>query len=533
MLANHSAETAGPTAGATGARAADHVGIDPGAAELQLDGITKSYPGVRALKGVSFSVRRGSIHALAGQNGAGKSTLVKILSGAESPDAGSILLGGEPQRFREPMDAQEAGIHTIYQELSLVPSLSVAENIFLGRLPRKGGTAVDWRRMQTEARDALDRVGFHLDVRRPVGSFSTAEQQAVELAKALHKDARVLLLDEPTSTLPMPDVERLFTVLRSLSEQGVTLLYISHRMDELYSLCDAVTVLRDGVNAADLETAASKPSDVVTAMVGKSLEGSIADAALRGERSPRLGVGHKDNVILAVDHVSEDGTVDDVSFELREGEVLGLSGLIGSGQSELAGLVAGARKRTSGEILVDGKSVDFGAPRDAIRRGIGLLPQDRKAAGFIPDMGVAGNITLASLPMFSRMSVIDSRREKHVASDMVARLGMKVAGVSQPLKTLSGGTQQKAILARWLVRDARILVCDEPTRGVDVGAKEDMYELIREFARAGGTVIIASSEITEAMMCDRVLVMARGRVVAELAHDQIDPQGHAILERFA
>jgi ribose transport system ATP-binding protein len=504
-----------------------------GAPELELHGITKSYPGVRALKGVSFSVRRGSVHALAGQNGAGKSTLVKILSGAESPDTGSIRLGGELQRFRDPMDAQQAGIHTIYQELSLVPSLSVAENIFLGQLPLRRGAAVDWQRMQSKARAALDRVGFDLDVRRPVGSYSTAEQQAVELAKALHKDARVLLLDEPTSTLPMPDVERLFTVLRSLSEQGVTLLYISHRMDELFSLCDAVTVLRDGVNAADLKTADSQPADVVTAMVGKSLEGSIADAALRGERSPRLGPGAGERVILSTRDISEHGAVDKVSFELREGEVLGLSGLIGSGQSELAGLIAGARKRTSGEMSVDGQAVDFRAPRDAIRRGIGLLPQDRKAAGFIPDMGVAGNITLASLPQFSRLSVIQSRRERSVAADMVDRLGMKVSGVTQPLKTLSGGTQQKAILARWLVRQSRILVCDEPTRGVDVGAKEDMYELIREFAQAGGTVVVASSEITEAMMCDRVLVMARGRVVAELDHDEIDPAGNAILERFA
>jgi len=514
------------------ADAAHGAPVGSGIPELELEGITKAYLGVRALKGVSFSVRLGSIHALAGQNGAGKSTLVKILSGAESPDSGTIRLGGEEYRFKEPIDAQEAGIHTIYQELSLVPSLSVAENIFLGRLPRRNG-AVDWSRMHAEARDALARVGFDLDVRMPVGSFSTAQQQAVELAKALHKDARVLLLDEPTSTLPMPDVEKLFTVLRSVASEGVTLLFISHRMDEVYSLCDAVTVLRDGANVADLSTATSEPADVVTAMVGKSLEGSIAETALRGERSPRLGAGARDRVILTARNLTEDGYVDDVSFDLREGEVLGIAGLIGSGQSELAGLIAGARRRTAGSLSIDGTQVDFGAPRDAIRRGVGLLPQDRKTAGFVPDMGVAANITLASLPMFSRLSVIDSRRERKTAGEMVERLGMKVSGVNQPLKTLSGGTQQKAILARWLVRDARILVCDEPTRGVDVGAKEDMYELLRDFARAGGTVVIASSEITEAMMCDRVLVMARGRVVAELDHDDIDPHGQAILGRFA
>ncbi len=500
--------------------------------ELELRGITRSYPGVQALKGVSFSVARGSIHALAGQNGAGKSTLVKILSGAEEPNAGTIRLGGELQRFREPMDAQRAGIHTIFQELSLVPSLSVAENIYLGRLPRKRG-AVDWAAMKMGARAALDRVGFDLDVTLPVASYSTAQQQAVELAKALDKDARVLLLDEPTSTLPLPDVERLFTVLRSLSEQNVTLLYISHRMDELYSLCDAVTVLRDGVNAADLRTADSVPADVVSAMVGKSLEGSMADAALRGERAPRMGSGAREHVVLSTSGLSEGERVKDVSFELREGGVLGIVGLIGSGQSELAGLLAGARESESGEIAIDGKRVSFGAPRDAIRRGVGLLPQDRKSAGFIPDMGVAGNVTLASLPQFSRLSFINGKRENATATAMVERLGMKVSSVHQPLSTLSGGTQQKAILARWLVRNCRILVCDEPTRGVDVGAKEDMYELLRDFAAGGGTVVVSTSEISEAMMCDRVLVMARGRVVAELEHDEIDPQGRAILAHFA
>ncbi|MCU1409290.1 MAG: transporter [Microbacteriaceae bacterium] len=500
---------------------------------LRIEGITKGYLGVQALKGVSFSVKKGSIHALAGQNGAGKSTLVKILSGAETSDGGSIFLDGDLTRFREPMDAQNAGIHTIYQELSLVPSLSVAENIFLGQLPKRAGSVVNWREMQDKAREALARVGFDLDVRLPVSSYSVAEQQAVELAKALHKDARVLLLDEPTSTLPLPDVERLFTVLRRLADQGVTLLYISHRMDELYSLCDAVTVLRDGITAADMKTVDTKPADVVTAMVGKSLEGSIADAALRGERSPRLGAGRTDKVLMSVQGLGEEGRVSDVCLDLFEGEVLGLAGLIGSGQSELAGLLAGARRKSDGVISLDGKEVVFSSPRDAIRRGIGLLPQDRKSQGFIPDMSVAGNITLASLPMFSRLAVLNGQKEKHAAQDMVMRLGMKVSSVNQPMKTLSGGTQQKGILARWLVRSSRLLICDEPTRGVDVGAKEDMYELIRDFARGGGTVIIASSEISEAMMCDRVLVMARGRVVGEYDHDEIDPHGQTILQRFA
>ena len=501
--------------------------------ELALTGITKGYSGVKALKGVDLAVTRGSIHALAGQNGAGKSTLVKILSGAETPDSGEIRLGGELMNFKEPMDAQRAGIHTIYQELSLVPSLSVAENIFLGGLPLRFGGVVNWSEMQAKAREALARVGFDLDVTQPVSNFSTAEQQAVELAKALHKNARVLLLDEPTSTLPLPDVARLFEVLRGLAEQGVTLLYVSHRMDELYSLCDSVTVLRDGVRTAVMDTGTTRPADVVTAMVGKSLEGSIADAALRGERSPRLGSGRSSNILMSTIGLTEDSRVEDVELKLYEGEVLGLSGLIGSGQSELAGLLAGARRKSGGTIEFAGDDVTFRSPRDAIRRGIGLLPQDRKTQGFVPDMGVASNVTLASLPMFSRLSVINGPKEQATAAVMVERLSMKVSSVNQPMKTLSGGTQQKAILARWLVRSSRLLICDEPTRGVDVGAKEDMYELIRDFARSGGTVIIASSEISEAMMCDRVLVMARGRIVAEFDHDEIDPGGTAILERFA
>ncbi len=512
--------------GSDGGGGAEQVG-------LYVEGVAKSYPGVRALKGVNLSVKRGSIHALVGQNGAGKSTLVKILSGAEAPDEGSISVGGVPTRFRGPTDAQRAGVHTIYQELSLVPTLSVAENIFLGQLPTRAGGRVDWEAMRDLATDALARVGFGFDVRRLVSSLSGAEQQGVELAKALHKNARVLLLDEPTSTLPRPDVARLFVVLRKLADEGVTLLFISHRMDEVYALCDAVTVLRDGAVAADMMTTDITPSDIVTAMVGKSLEGTIADAALRGERSPHLGAGPSDEVLMSVRGLSAGSAVCDVTFDLHRGEVLGLAGLVGSGQSELASLLAGARRKTGGVMTFHSEIVSFANPRDAIRRGIGLLPQDRKAQGFVPEMNVAGNVTLASLSLFSRFGVIKGAQERSSASEMVARLGMKVSSINQPMKTLSGGTQQKGILARWLVRSSQLLICDEPTRGVDVGAKEDMYELIRDFARSGGTVIIASSETSEAMMCDRVLVMARGAIVAEFDHDGIDPQGKVLLESFA
>ncbi len=507
--------------------------IEPGATEeLRIAGLTKGYLGVQALKGVDLLVRRGSIHALAGQNGAGKSTLVKILSGAEPHDRGTIALGSRAVHFRSPQDAQDAGIQTIYQELSLVPQLSVAENIFLGSLPRKAfPRIVDWPEMVLRSQEALARIGYDLDVRRPVADYSVAEQQAVELAKALRKKARLILLDEPTSTLPQPDVKRLFEVLRNLARDGMTLLYISHRMDELYALCDHVSVLRDGRNAASFAIADSQPSDVVSAMVGKSLKGSLAEAAISGVRSPRLGPGRTDRVLMSVKDLSEEGRVANASFDLYEGEVLGVAGLVGSGQSELVSLLAGARTPTGGAMVFDDEPVRFRSPRHAIRNGIGLLPQDRKAHGFVPDMSVAGNISIASLPMFSRFSLLNERKENEAARGLATRLGMRIFDVDQAMKTLSGGTQQKAILARWLVRSARLLICDEPTRGVDVGAKEDMYELIRDFVRAGGTVVIASSEISETMMCDRVLVMAKGRIVAELDHDDIDPNGEAIIAR--
>lgn len=501
--------------------------------ELGIVGITKAYLGVQALNDVDISVAHGSIHALAGQNGAGKSTLVKILSGAETPDDGTITVGGKHVRFRSPQDAQDAGVQTIYQELSLVPQLSVAENVLLGELPSRTFSGVDWASMRTQARNAIERVGFRIDVREMVGNLSVAEQQAVELAKAIHKQARVLLLDEPTSTLPPPDVRRLFDVLKSLTAQGVTMLYISHRMQELYDLCDEVTVLRDGRLAKTFAIAESSPDQVVSAMIGKDLVNSLEGTALSGTRAPRLGPGPSSETLMSVEGLTEAGKFRDVSFNLHAGEVLGISGLVGSGQSELASALAGARVRTAGSVQIDGRPASLSSPREAIRAGIGLLPQDRKAQGFIPEMSVAGNITLASLPMFSRFAVRNQSQENSEARRLVERLGMKVASVTQPMKTLSGGTQQKAILARWLVRSARILICDEPTRGVDVGAKEDIYELLRDFAAEGGTVIMASSEISEALMCDRVLVMAAGRVVEEFEHDDIDPAGEAIIRCFS
>ncbi|MHB1010680.1 MAG: sugar ABC transporter ATP-binding protein [Propionibacteriaceae bacterium] len=502
---------------------------------LEVEGIDKAYIGVHALKGVDLRVHAGSIHGLVGQNGAGKSTLVKMLSGAEMPDRGIIRVGGVVRTIRRPTDARAAGIFTIYQELSLVPSLSVAENIFLGKLPVQGPLRwVAWRQMRALARGALERVGFEdIPVGRTVGSLPVAEQQAVELAKALYQEAKVVLLDEPTSALPGPDVESLFALLRRLAAQGQALLFISHRLDEVHDLCNEISVLRDGELIADLAAAECTQADIVRAMIGEKLEKSISAAALQGEKAPRLGSGPKEEIILTGAGLSDANRVHGVDISLRRGEVLGIAGLVGSGQSELAGMLAGAKPRVQGNVSWKGRPVRINGPRDAIRLGIGLLPQDRKAEGFVPDLSVAENMTLASHDAFSRGGVLDTKREASVAREMVHRLGMKVFGVGQSMKTLSGGTQQKGILARWLVREAELLICDEPTRGVDVGAKEDMYELLRAFSASGGSVIIASSEISEALMCDRVLVLKNGTLVAELDHDEIDARGQAILDAFA
>jgi len=499
---------------------------------LRVEGLNKAYPGVQALEDINLSFTPGEIHALAGQNGAGKSTLVKILSGAETQDSGELYLNGTAMRFHSPHDAQNAGIQTIYQELSLVPQLSVAENICLGNLPRRPGRGVDWGQMRETAVQALKRIGFELDVARPISSYSVAEQQAVELAKALQKKARVLLLDEPTSALPQPDVRRLFDVLQRLAEEGVALVYISHRMDEVFSICSDISVLRDGRHVATMRTADSKPSDVIHAMVGEKLEGSLAEAALSGAQSAKIGSNRSDEVLLSARDLSDGEKVEGISVDIHKGEVLGLSGLVGSGQSELARLLAGALTRQTGTIEIDGRKRGYRSPADAIKLGVGYLPQDRKEHGFVPEMSVAENMTLASLSGFSRYGFVAEGREKTQAQRLAKRLAMRISGIDQQMRTLSGGTQQKVILARWLVRSARLLICDEPTRGVDVEAKEEMYELLRDFARDGGTVLIASSEISEALMCDRVLVMARGRIVAEVAHADIDPEGKSIMAHF-
>ena len=499
---------------------------------LAVSGLTKSYVGVRALRDVSLTFARGEAHAIAGQNGAGKSTLIRMLSGAEQPDAGTIEVLGAPSVFDTPQAAQRAGIVTIYQELSLVPRLSVAENVFMGDLPLKGAI-IDRRTMRREARRTLEWLGFAINVDAPVGSLGVAQQQAVELAKALHRSAKVILLDEPTATLPAPDVKRLISVLKTLCERGVAIIYISHRFEELYEFCHRVSVLRDGALVGTYDLPGTEPSVLMRAMIGRALKTSILGRSLEesGER-PRLGTGTASETLLSVKGLHDRSILHDINFDLGRGEVLGVAGLVGSGQTELASCLFGARERVAGQISLNGRALKLDSPRDAIRNGIGLLPQDRKHQGFVHHMSVTHNMTLASLHGFSRYTVLDKKNERRLAQEMIRTLTMRSVVPEKAVGTLSGGTQQKVIFAKWLASTAKILLFDEPTRGIDVGAKEEIYELIARFVREGGSVLMLTSELPEVMMCDRVLVMARGHLVGNLKHEDIDPHGDAILNLF-
>lgn len=496
---------------------------------LSVRSLSKAYPGAQALDALDLDFHRGEIHGIVGQNGAGKSTLIRLLSGAEQPDSGTILLRGARVVFHSPHDAQRAGIFTIYQELSLVPALSVAENIFMGDIPTGRLGTVNWSAMAKAARDAIAWLGFSIDVARPVGSLPVAQQQAVELAKALHRRAQVVLLDEPSSTLPPPDVARLFKVLRALRDRGLALIYISHRLDEVSALCDRVTVLRDGRKTATHPVSEMSPTEIVRAMIGRELRSSLLATAL-SEDKQRLGTGGDlGDVVLAVRGLGDGTSVHDVTFDLHRGEILGVAGLMGNGQAELASLLFGARPATAGSVHVKGSRIRLRAPRDAIRAGIGLLPEERKTQGLVLGMPVDANITMASHSLFSRFMVFDRVRERRASQEQVTSLAMKVTDVGQLAQTLSGGTQQKVVLAKWLISQSRILIFDEPTRGVDVGSKEEIYELIGKYVREGGSVVLISLELPEIVMCDRVLVLVRGNVVGELNYDAIDPRGDAVI----
>jgi ribose transport system ATP-binding protein len=466
-------------------------------------GICKRYPGVVALDDVRFELRRGEVHVLLGENGAGKSTLMKILSGACSRDAGEILLDGRPVALASPREGQAAGISTIYQEFTLVPHLSAAANIYLGREPVRAAGVIDRRRLIADAGRLLTALGVSIDPDAPVRSLGVAEQQMVEVAKALSIDARILIMDEPTSALTEAEIEQLFAAIRRLTSQGVAVIYISHRMEELARIGHRATVLRDGRFIATLALPAPVP-ELVRLMANRDIRDHYPSPTRR--RSAE---------ILRVEHVSRGPRLRDVSFTLHRGEILGVSGLLGAGRTELARVIFGADLPDAGRVLLNGEPLRLRSPADAIRAGIGLVPEDRKRQGLVLGCSVASNLSLPQLPRLARAGVISRRREGSLASRWIGELRIKTPSAATKTLTLSGGNQQKVVLGKWLAAGADVLIVDEPTRGIDVAAKMEIYTLLDHLAADGAGIIMISSELPEVLgMSDRILVMHQGRVRA-------------------
>ena len=469
--------------------------------------ITKTFPGVIALRSVDFSCYKGEVHGLVGENGAGKSTLVKILAGAYRADAGEVYLDGTLRHFDTPRDARRAGIGIIYQEFTLVPTMSVADNIYLGRETVRHGL-VDHRRMRREAQAILDRLGCNIDARQMVGQLSVAQQQIVEIAKALSLDARLIIMDEPSATLGGKELERLFEIMRSLRSSGVTLIYISHRLAEIFEVCDRVTVLKDGELVGTRSVVNTNEAELVRMMVGRQL----ADVF------PSPGVRDGRKIVLRVRNLCCGSLVKDVSFDLFAGEVLGVAGLAGSGQTELVRAIFGADSDVvRGTVELEGRKVCLSSPRRAIQAGVAMTPEDRKGQGLLLSLSVRHNITLPILRRFRRFLVISERLEQAAVQRMIDALNIRVSGTHQIVSQLSGGNQQKVVLAKCLSSGPKVLLLDEPTRGIDVGAKFEIYRLIRDLAERGTAVLFISSELPEILgMSDRILVLSRGQLMGIL-----------------
>jgi ribose transport system ATP-binding protein len=487
---------------------------------LRFANISKLFPGVRALDDVSFEIGAGEIHGLLGENGAGKSTLLRILSGVHRPTAGSIEIDGQPVALKSPVAARDVGIAMIHQELQQVPRLSVAQNMFLGRPLTRGGIFVARHEQERRAAAALAAIDPTIDPAAQIGSLKVAQRQIVEIARALLERAKIIAMDEPTSSLTPCEFERLARVIAKLANEGVTVVYVSHKMDEVFRICRRATVMRDGriVDSADLSKVSEKA--VVAMMVGREL-------ALEQQRS------HATNDIrLKVRDLASTTKVHGVSFELHRGEVLGIAGLVGSGRTELLRLLAGADRASSGSIEIDGKPASFANPREAIASGIGLVPEERKREGIVPLRPVISNMALASMNVFARRGFIDRSSLKRVAADKMARVKLRPFLLDRPIRLFSGGNQQKAIIGRWLAAGTKILLFDEPTRGIDVGAKAEIYHLIEELAAEGHSIVVVSSELPEVIrLSDRVLVMREGTVAAVLDRTQLSEEAiasHAI-----
>ena len=481
---------------------------------LTMEGITKTFPGVLALQEAWLKVNYGEVHALIGQNGAGKSTLIKLLTGAYRRDKGTVLFDGKPIDFHSPQQAQAGGVSTIYQEVNLVPFRSVSENIFMGREPRRFGL-INWKRMNQQAAALLARFGIRLDVTQPLNTFNVATQQMVAIARAVSFQSKLVIMDEPTSSLDEREVETLFEVIRQLKSEGVSVIFVSHRLDELYSVCDRVTIMRDGQTVATRFISDVSKLELIALMLGKEL-GEVRKQGVTafGQETAH----HAEQTLLEAHNLRRGQKLRGVDVSVRTGEIVGLAGLLGAGRTETARAIFGADTLESGQIDLAGKTVRFKSPKDAIRAGIGLCSEDRKIEGIIPYMSVRENLTLALLPQLTRYGIVQRKKQQTIVESFIKRLGIKTSGPDQKIRELSGGNQQKVLLARWMCLNPRLLLLDEPTRGIDVGAKGEIQSLIAELAGAGLGVLMISSELEELTEgCDRVVVLRDGQSVAELS----------------
>jgi rhamnose transport system ATP-binding protein len=479
---------------------------------LVLDAATKSFGAVKALEDGSITLLPGEAHALLGENGAGKSTLVKILAGVHLPDSGQLLIDGVDVTFSGPSAAQAAGISIIYQEPTLFPDLTVAENIFIGRQPLHGGRRIDRGRMNDEAAQTFKRLGVAIDPRRPARGLSVADQQMVEIAKALSFRARIFVMDEPTAALSSAEVERLFDVVRTLRDQGAAVLFISHRLEEVFAICQRVTIMRDGRFVRSDPVEDLTVDAIIRSMVGRDL------SALFPKTPTSQG-----EPVLQVERLTREGVFTDVSFEVRAGEIVALAGLVGAGRSEVARAVFGIDRRDAGSVRIGGRELPAASPIAAMEAGVGFVPEDRRQQGLVMDLGIDHNIALASLRRLGRFGLIRRSAEQLLATDWAARLQLKYGHLANPAWTLSGGNQQKVVLAKWLARRPALLIIDEPTRGIDVGTKAEVHRILDELVGRGVAVLMISSELPEVLgMADRILVIREGRLVAELARADAD-----------
>lgn len=497
---------------------------------LQMQGINKNFPGVQALKKAHFEVRRGEVHALIGENGAGKSTMIKIVSGVYQPDSGDIQLDGRAVHFGNPREAHLAGIATIYQELGLYPELSVAENIFMGHAPMKkrlGLWTIDWEQMESGAEDLLAELNIHnLDVGAKVGALNVGNRQRVEIAKALSLDAQILIMDEPTAALTESDVEQLFSIVRLLRDRGVSIIYISHRLNEVFELADRVTVLRDGETIGTQQVSKTSEAELISMMVGRKIEN------LFPKQVAEIG-----DVVLEVRNLHRPPLTRDISFSVRAGEIVGLAGLVGSGRSETAQVIFGVLPAESGEIVINGALVKINKPSEAVAQGIGYVPEDRGHQGLIREMTIRENTSMAVLETVSRHTFINRAQERSLANRSIEQLSIRATGPEQITNKLSGGNQQKVVVSKWLASEPSLLIMDEPTRGIDVGAKAEIHRLMSRLAAEQGlAILMISSELPEILaMSDRILVMREGRLVGEFSRDEATQEtvAHAMMSEAA